>query len=87
LFYYSRTGNAKFVAETAAKELGADVEEIVDKKSRAGPLGWVSAGKAGSRGEETENRTHNKEPRRLRLDCGLGHLFRHGRPLPPSTHG
>jgi hypothetical protein len=53
--YYSRTGNAKFVAETAAKELGADVEEIVDRKSRAGPLGWVSAGKAGSRGKKPKS--------------------------------
>jgi flavodoxin len=52
--YYSRTGNAKFVAETVAAELGADIEEIVDKKSRAGKLGWVSAGRDGMQGRETQ---------------------------------
>jgi flavodoxin len=28
--YYSRSGNAKFVAETIAKELGSEIEETVD---------------------------------------------------------
>jgi len=37
--YYSRTGNARFVAETIAAEIGADVEEVVDMKKRSGPLG------------------------------------------------
>jgi flavodoxin len=60
--YYSRTGNAKFVAETAAKELGADLEEIVDLKKRAGPLGWISAGRAGQTGKETEITATTKTP-------------------------
>jgi len=32
--YYSRTGSAKFVAETIAAELGSDIEEIIDLKNR-----------------------------------------------------
>jgi flavodoxin len=52
--YYSRTGKTKFVAETIAAELGSDVEEIVDLKSRAGRLGWMSAGRDGSGGRETK---------------------------------
>ena len=31
--YYTRTGKTKFVAETIATQLAADVEEIVDQKS------------------------------------------------------
>ncbi len=52
--YYSRTGNAKFVAQTIATEIGADMEEIVDKKSRSGPVGWLSGGRDARKGAETE---------------------------------
>jgi flavodoxin len=43
--YYSRTGTTKFVAETIAVELGADIEEIMDLKNRSGKIGWIIAGK------------------------------------------
>ena len=43
--YYSRTGNAKFVAQTIAEQLGSEIEEIKDLKSREGALGWISAGR------------------------------------------
>jgi flavodoxin len=52
--YYSRTGNTKFVAETIAAEIGADVEEIVDQKNRMGVGGWLSAGKDARQEKETE---------------------------------
>jgi flavodoxin len=52
--YYTRTGNAKFVAETIAAELGSDIEEIVDQKKRAGPLGWVSAGRDSTQEKEAQ---------------------------------
>ena len=52
--YYSRTGNAKFVAETIASELGSDIEEIVDLKKRAGKLGWLSGGKDSMQEKETQ---------------------------------
>ena len=43
--YYSRTGNTKKVSEDLAKALGADVEQLVDKKDRSGMGGYVKAGK------------------------------------------
>ena len=52
--YYSRNGNAKFVAEIIAKELASDIEEIVDLKNREGKLNFLSAGSDASRGKETQ---------------------------------
>ncbi len=52
--YYSRTGNTKFVAEQVAAELGAEIQEIVDLKSRAGKLGWMSAGRDATGNRETQ---------------------------------
>jgi flavodoxin len=52
--YYTRTGNAKFVAETVAATIGADIEEVVDLKKRSGPLGFINGGKDATQGKETE---------------------------------
>jgi flavodoxin len=52
--YYSRTGNAKFMAETIAAALGADIEEIIDLKNRQGRLAFLPAGRDAMRGKETE---------------------------------
>jgi len=52
--YYTRTGKTKGVAENIAAQLSADIEEIVDQKKRAGPIGWLNAGKAATREETTE---------------------------------
>lgn len=52
--YYTRTGKTKFVAETVAAELGADLEEIVDLKKREGKLGWIMGGKDASQKNLTE---------------------------------
>ena len=52
--YYSRTGNTRFVAEKIAEKLGADIEEIVDKKKRSGMIGWLRAGRDATREKETE---------------------------------
>jgi flavodoxin len=52
--YYTRTGNTKFVAETIAAEMGSDIEEVVDLKNRQGKLGWMSAGRDGTAGKETQ---------------------------------
>ena len=42
---YSRTGTTRQVAEAIAERLHAELEEIVDRKKRSGPLGFVIAGK------------------------------------------
>jgi flavodoxin len=52
--YYTRTGNARFVAETIAAEVGADIEEVIDLKKRSGILGWLRGGSDARKGKETE---------------------------------
>lgn len=43
--YYSRTGNTEKVGKALAKGLGADTEEIIDKKNRKTPLiGFIRSG-------------------------------------------
>ena len=54
VIYYTRTGNAKFIAETIAAELGADIEEVIDLKNRQGKLAFISAGRDAMSGKETE---------------------------------
>ncbi len=41
--YYSRTGTTKILAEALAKALEADIDEIIDQKSRRGKLGYMRA--------------------------------------------
>ena len=43
--YYSRTGHTQLVAEKLAKQFNADLERIIDKKKRTGPIGFTAAGK------------------------------------------
>jgi flavodoxin len=47
--YYSRTGNTKFVAEKIAKNLKADLCEILDEKNRKGKLVFLTGGYAALR--------------------------------------
>jgi flavodoxin len=60
--YYTRSGNARFVAETIAAEVGADVEEIIDLKKRSGILGYLSGGSDARRGRGTEIALTKKSP-------------------------
>ena len=39
--FYSRSGTTRKVASILAKMLGADLEEIVERRARAGPFGYV----------------------------------------------
>jgi flavodoxin len=50
--YYSKSGDAQWVAQTIAAEIGADVEEVVEK--RLGMLRFKRGFCAGWRGKETE---------------------------------
>jgi flavodoxin len=60
--YYSRTGNTKSVAEKIAGELGAEIEEVVDKKKRSGVLGFLSGGKDATVGSKTKIAETRKNP-------------------------
>jgi flavodoxin len=60
--YYTRTGNARFVAETIAAEVGADIEEVIDLKKRSGILGWLRGGSDARKGKETEITQTQKVP-------------------------
>jgi flavodoxin len=61
--YYTRTGNPKFAAETAAAELGADIEEVVDLKKRQGRLAFLSNGKDAMQAKETQIAQTNRDPK------------------------
>lgn len=52
--YYSRTGNTKKVAEDLATALGADIEQLIDKKDRSGAGGYLKAGRDASKNSLTE---------------------------------
>ena len=41
--YFSRSGNTELAAQKIAKELGSDIEEIIDNKKRSGLIGYTEA--------------------------------------------
>lgn len=43
--YYSRSGVTEAVAKSIAKQLGADIEKVEDKKDRSGIIGMLRSGK------------------------------------------
>jgi len=57
--YYSRHGHAKAIAERIAKFLKADMEEVIDTKSREHIIGW----KESAFDEELRTRTHIMPPK------------------------
>ena len=79
--YYSRTGNAKFVAETIAAELGSDTEEVIDLKNREGKLGYLGGGSDAARGKETEISETKRSPAEYDLVI-VGTPVWVGRPTP-----
>jgi flavodoxin len=82
--YYSRTGNARFVAQTIAAEIGADLEEIVDLKKRSGILGYLSGGSDARRGRETQISPTKKSPADYDLII-VGSPVWAARPVPAVT--
>jgi flavodoxin len=60
--YYSRTGTTAKIAKEISGRLGADMEEVVDKKNRKGIIGWLSAGRDASARKLTEIEKTQREP-------------------------
>lgn len=60
--YYSRTGHNQKLANELAEDLGADIEEIIDLKSRKGIIGWIIGGKDSSTKQLTKIKTIEKDP-------------------------
>jgi len=54
ILYYSRTGKTKFLAEKLREELGADLVEIRDLKSRGGLFGFLRGARDAHLGLKTE---------------------------------
>ena len=79
--YYTRSGNARFVAETVAAQLGADMEEVIDLKKRSGILGWLSGGRDAKQGKETEISPTTKSPANYDLII-VGTPIWAGKPTP-----
>jgi len=64
--YYSRTNSTKKLAEIVAKILKADIDEIIDKKSRSGPIGFLTGGRDAMGRKETKIET-KKNPEKYDL--------------------
>jgi flavodoxin len=60
--FYSRTGNTKRVAEMIAGEMKADLQELVDKKSRKGPIALLRAGRDAMKEKTTELEPLRRRP-------------------------
>ena len=82
--FYSRTGNARFVAQTIAAEVGADIEEVIDLKKRSGVIGFLRAGADARRGKETKIAPTQKSPADYELII-VGTPIWGGRPTPAIT--
>ena len=52
--YYSRDGHTRAVAQEIARKLGAEIEEIVDRKNRRGFFNWFLAGRDAAQKRLTE---------------------------------
>ncbi len=60
--FYSRTGTTRKVAESIAEGLSCDIEEVVDTKSRVGPLHYLAAGREAGQKKLTVIQPLKKDP-------------------------
>ncbi|MBE3036909.1 MAG: NAD(P)H-dependent oxidoreductase [Candidatus Atribacteria bacterium] len=65
--YYSRTGTTRKVAEYITKQLGADMEEIIDMKKRSGIWGFLIGGRDALKRKETKINEIKKDPSKYDL--------------------
>jgi len=52
--YYSRSGHTRQAAEMLAEKLSADLQELVDRSSRKGLIGWLKSGRDAVKEKEAE---------------------------------
>jgi flavodoxin len=79
--YYSRSGNSKFVAQKIAEKIGADTEEVIDKKNRRGWISFLIAGFDATRDKETQIEETRFLPNNYDLIV-VGTPIWNGRPSP-----
>ncbi|MCJ7471743.1 MAG: NAD(P)H-dependent oxidoreductase [Actinobacteria bacterium] len=65
--YYSRTGSTRKVAEYITKQLGADMEMIIDMKKRSGAFGFITGAIDALKRKETEISGIKKDPSKYDL--------------------
>lgn len=65
--YYSRDGHTRTVAERIADVLNADIQELKEKQSRKGLLGWLILGNDGTRKKCSEILPPEKTPDQYEL--------------------
>ena len=82
--FYSRTGNARFVAQTIAAQICADTEEVIDLKKRSGAFGFLSGGFDARFGKGTKIAPSKKSPSGYDLVI-VGTPVWGGRPSPAIT--
>jgi len=58
-----REGHTKLVAEKLAEKFNADLEQLIDKKKRTGPIGFSGAGKDAVAGNLTKLEPLKRNPR------------------------
>jgi flavodoxin len=62
IVYYSRGGTTRKIATHVQKELGADIEEIIDKKYRKGIIGFITGGFDAKSGKLTRIAEPTRKP-------------------------
>lgn len=67
LVYYSKSGATRKVAEEIASATGAIIEEIIDKRSRSGFFGFITAGKDAASKKLTEIQKIENNPSKFSM--------------------
>ncbi len=65
--FYSRTGTTKKVADSISKLLKCDCEQILDAKSRAGPVGYLKSGREATLKKLALIKKTKKDPKKYDL--------------------
>lgn len=62
IYYFSRTNTTRQAVAQLAAAMGAESEEILDRKDWSGPWGWLSAGRSALQGTASDIKEHQKDP-------------------------